>query len=353
MTLILTELVLATLVCATAVNDLNRGAGLLTLGVTLALTLLMGMSCPTRPVVVAASTVLLGCAATVALVMVPEGSFRGVFGAHLPFSLPRVAPPGGVFVHPNLVGLVAMPASLSAMGLALHLGGRWRWWLLAAAYCACIAIITSATAAWSLVAGLAVLLLSLTRVRDQLTLVSLLAVVGVASAGVALNLQNRSFLERIPVWSAAIQHVLAAPLLTPGYGSFGYNSFPSIQGNLTAHSLLLQLLVDSGPIGLSAVIAALFVSFRHAKRLAPVPGRTMAFLYGTFLAEAVALLVAGGAESVIETTMPHDAGYLTLVSPIPFFVLALPMPPVSLVALWRKIQHPRRNVTRSDSVSGH
>jgi O-antigen ligase len=130
---------------------------------------------------------------------------------------------------------------------------------------------------------------------------------------------NDSDQSRIPIWTNALGLAASKPFGL-GFGVYG-------QQDLTvhhAHSAYLQTLLDTGPLGLGAVIALLVVSIRRAwseRRSGASP-----YQLGSLpLALLVTLLITATTDSVLMSPVPRSTYMVTVMWPGAFLILAIPL----------------------------
>lgn len=180
------------------------------------------------------------------------------------------------FSVPNDLTLIALCVPLAIAGLS-RLPARWRVWpLIAWLLPGLVAIVVyrSNAALLGLAIGLAAMALLTRNLRMGAALASLLAAVLVVDGLTGFSLlgkfaQLTVWGNRLPLWQAAWQMFLDAPLLGQGPGAFSvmYDAYASTvdlppwvhldpRHAPWAHSLYLELLAERGIFGLLAALAA-------------------------------------------------------------------------------------------------
>jgi len=189
--------------------------------------------------------------------------------------------------YANALGIVAAMGSLLGLGIVGHVAtSRGRAVAVAGLISTGVALaLTESRGAWlAFACGLVVLVtLATTRWRAGVRWLAL----GVAGALVVAALvvgPSISFGDRPAYWRAAIQDGADHPLLGSGAGSFAEYWLQHGDVNVAvrdAHSLYLETFAELGALGLSAVLAALFiplVSVRRTHRAPLVPAACAAYV---------------------------------------------------------------------------
>lgn len=319
--LYLTHALLAyVLVLGAAADTENRLAGLLTVAASLALTVALDREPATRLRFVRVLHVL-ATAALLPLVMLTDfTTAKGPVGEILQF-VDLNGPRAGL--HANTLGVtgaVVGSASFAALSVSR---ARGRLLIVIAGALSTVCVVGSGSRAAAI--GLFSSLLVIGAVHWRPRAIPLTIGVGPALAFGAVLLTapfDPRTEARTEIWSAALQLALSAPIGGPGYGSFSYQEIlrgTSQVGQTSAHSLLLQALVDFGPLGLAALTAAFGLSLSTAVRelmrptATPRESRQLAIMS---LAVIAAVLTIGVSESVVTETIPVRGEVLTLTMPI-------------------------------------
>lgn len=332
------------LIVGPTVNDANRVAGLLSVGVSGVLVgWVLTLPGNSRRRLTAGLTVI-GCiVAGVAYAMVDtldigpsylKGWWPTAISMHWPKVDPTVvdaiASTLGLVgsMTPNTIAFLTMPAVLVAASLASTSGRLLPrgLWILVAAFAAVIVLgSASRTSTAGLIVGL-VVLLGTTRLGAR----QLLTVVTMAFAGlllvVTLAFSSDAHLNaRLAAWATALNDVDSSPVWGPGYGSFSYRH-PQF---FNVHNTAIQVLVDVGVLGLSIIIATTWISLRAAGRLlVHAKGRANPdeeLLARLAISCCAGLIVAGFGDSFITMPVHAVSGWLTIVVPEFFLILAAPL----------------------------
>lgn len=271
---------------------------------------------------------------------------QAVFGVSLG-GANRVDRLSGIFGDDNLK-LGGVMAALSPLLLVtIHQRFGWRGFALAALALATVIGLAGARAAWASFAGVLVLLLwfALPTLKQRLGALALASVLVVA-AGFALESHSDRFAERIersaaalagepealdhalsfrlPIWRAAWSMIEAHPINGVGVRGFRY-AYPEHvpegdrflfdgergeQGAYHAHQIVLEILSETGVLGLLCWIVAVVLGLR-ALRAAPAEARARAWPL------SLALL------TLLFPLNTHYAVYSSFLSVLLFALLAL------------------------------
>jgi O-antigen ligase len=226
----------------------------------------------------------------------------------------------------HLVGLAAGVPTLflvALTGYKRHL----RWlrvlWLGMAITGGLIVLASDSRVAWVAVAAGCVSLV-VPAVVGSRAIAGLAALAAVVCAGFAVGHWlggDVSLIGREQLWRLGLHRVTASPLLGLGFGGLAAvyrEELPEVGTN--AHNLVIQTLGDFGLAGLVVVLSLMVWSCAAA--FSPhLPQATFA----GFLASFVYLVVAGMAESIVDATQTFATTSITIVLPLMFAVLAVPL----------------------------
>lgn len=230
-------------------------------------------------------------------------------------------------LSPHIVGLTMGAPTLFLTSLAFHKAHpiwlRLVWTLGAATGMALIGLTDSRDAAIATASGLLVLVFSL--VFKHRGVVALFCGLAIAAAGLVTLFifgEDPSLRQREQLWGIALRALVDSPLLGLGYGRLGamYRAeFPAIITN--AHNLIVQTAADFGGIGVMALALAVVSSLRAAV----VETVVSPAMFRGFMASLTFVVVAGMAESVVDMAQRFAAADVTIVVPLMFAVLAVPL----------------------------
>ena len=250
-----------------------------------------------------------------------QGPLAGLFQTTTPAT--------GGLINRNTLGILLVPIPLGALSLIRGRGAPWASAMLTGVAVLGLTIelvAGSRTSLLGLVAG--ALAMFATRGRRQVWRVVVIgvAIVGLVTVG---SLDEPAVRERAQIWRATGDAILA------GLPGIGYGALPYvIPQHASAHSSLLQLVADFGLGGLLAILAVvpLFVASITRGLRCPVDTDERR-IAGAALSCGIGIAVVALGESVISSPVDTPGGFLTIVSPIPFIVLAAPLGLASTRAL--------------------
>lgn len=325
-TLLGCQAVLAALIAfGPTVDDANRVAGLLSVLVSL---LISGaiMSIATR------REAKLGLLAltTVAITLI---AYRNADPAGIRSPLAALGTPlmakdaATALLPPHLLGLaVGAPTVFLAAIVFQRQHPLWlrAIWMLGAVLGGLALLLSDSRDAWVAAAASCAVLVCTAFLRGRRAILVAAIVVSVVAGLVVVGTlgDDVSLKQREHLWRIGLAHVAANPLTGVGYGGLAAlfaREAPGIGTN--AHSLVVQVLGDFGLLGLAALVAAVVGSLRAAVS----DPRSSATAFRGFIASIVFVLVAGMAESIIDATQRFPRGDVTIVLPLLFAVLAVPL----------------------------
>jgi hypothetical protein len=222
-----------------------------------------------------------------------------------------------------LIAPPLLPAAVAAGLLALGTHGPRRLvWLALTLAAACVVLASgSRTPIVALTAGVAFGIAS-----RWVQARWLIAVVGIVVGGllVAVIVQDPeyAFPGRVVLWINALEALAEHPFTGPGFGTFGQLPLGAHQ----AHNIGLQTLVDLGPIGFAAVVAACAVALRAAFALVRAPNASGNAIGSAQLCigVVVATIIAGTTDSVLAFPVPLGSVLATLFWPVAFVAAQVP-----------------------------
>ena len=325
-TLLFCQLVLGAIIAfGPTINDPNRIAGLAGTAVSMVISAAVIFASDRREVKLGLLAIV---ATAITLLAYRNADPVGIRSPLAEIGVPLMAADTADRLLPrHLLGLAAGPPALFLAGLAWHrphpLWLRSVWLLSAALGVAAIGFSDSRDAWIAAVAGGAALMCSAFVARRCAVLLfaaSISAAAGLAtlvSFGEDVSLQGREQL-----WVIGLRHVAANPLFGLGYGGLSDLYRQETPGAGTnAHSLVVQVLGDFGAIGLIVLALTVVDSVRSAIS----DERLSRAAFGGFFGCLVFVLVAGMAESIIDATQQYPGTDVTIVLPLLFVVLAIPL----------------------------
>jgi hypothetical protein len=245
----------------------------------------------------------------------------------LPSVLERLFPASS----PYWVPLALIASSLVAVALAFVDAEFIRPAGLSVALLAAAVASTRGTSAawWSVGAGLGVLISLATLSLTPLAAISAGLVasrgkirwtvpIAISLAALVLVVRADSLMSRFALDQIAFRLWAAYPLTGPGLGAFPrlasfYSTPDELAAATNAHNLLLQAVLDYGPVAAAAVLIGVARALRTAAEL-----RTAA---PALIGGLVAFLVAGLSESVINGTALSMGHVWSVASPLPFVLI--------------------------------
>lgn len=250
----------------------------------------------------------------------------------LTFDPPRVAPPFGLPIYTNSVANLLVPAPVAAAALATTRGAsgvrRITWWV--ACFTGLLLVAASGSRA-SLVAVLVGLATALV-IRGGRR-IGVIAAAGMALGGLlalATGLHRAMSVEaRLALWEHVADR-LPSWMPLGAYGGFAHGqirgeAFEELGRALNVHNAYLQTLVDFGVPGVVALGVTVGVSAAAATRLVRLGDERERTIGVASLSALVAIAVVGIAESILSTSFLYGDRLVTVVSPVPFLVLAAPL----------------------------
>ena len=325
-TLVFSQVALAIIVAVgPTANTANRIAGIASIAVSLVISAGIAMLSRRREL-------LLGLLAVVAIgITYLAFRYADPVGIRSPLAQAGVGLmarlPAERILPRHLLGLAAGPPALFLAALVIHRGHP-VWlrvlWLGGAAAGAGAIILSDSRDTWiAAAAGVAVLALSaLVRRRGVLILVAVALAAAAAFAVVSTIGDDVSLRQREDLWRIGLRHVAASPLFGVGYGGLGailQREAPGVGTN--AHNLVVQTLADFGVLGFIVLTLLAVRSAGAAVRDAT----TSSAAFRGYAACLTFLGVAGMAESLIDATRAFPTGEVTIVVPLLFAVLAVPV----------------------------
>lgn len=230
-------------------------------------------------------------------------------------------------LSPHILGLAAGAPALLLISLVFHPAHR-SWlralWLLGAIVgLGIIGLSDSRDAAIAAASGVLALSASFyIKRRGVLVLICGLLILVAGLGTLFISAIDANLRVRGELWVLALQFLSDNPAFGLGYGglsSIYHRALPTIGTN--AHNLWIQTAADFGAIGLIALMLTAVFSVR----ISVVDTRVSPALFRGFVATATFLGVAGMAESIVDMTQRYAFADVTIVVPLLFVVLAMPL----------------------------
>lgn len=234
--------------------------------------------------------------------------------------------PGLLPVLGNNLARLILPLPVLAWGLVVYtrMPLRALWSVFAAIGCVTVLATGSRTSSIALAVGIGTYVITARGSRIRLTAIAV-ALFLASAVAFTWTPTSGSFLSgtvlsgRTQVWEAVIDG--GNPVVGYGYGGL------TLDGDRSAHNLVLGAWADFGAIGVGLLAAAVVNSVGASVRsLREASAGSQRFIAAASLACLTSLLVAGLAEAMLDSTITLPGGLRgPAVSPILFCVLAMPL----------------------------